>query len=172
MELSFAPIISEQRETCNVLSPVHRQLLQLRVLCLGLFQDGDVGVGVFPEGKELLVAGPGFSGVARTDAGAAQLQSRHRTHGIADRQTLVIKDFLKFSSSFGTLIHRQICQTAHLNRIQSSEVGVEIERSESERSGGRDSPLRCEAGKPTIRSSLDKLAKHRLGSYTHDQRER
>ena len=31
------------------------RLLQLRVLRLGFFQDGDVGVGVFPEGEEVLV---------------------------------------------------------------------------------------------------------------------
>ena len=30
-------------------------LLQLRVLCLGFFQDGDVRVGVFPEGEEVCV---------------------------------------------------------------------------------------------------------------------
>ena len=29
--------------------------LQLRVLCFGLLQDGDVGVGVFPEGEEPLL---------------------------------------------------------------------------------------------------------------------
>ena len=29
--------------------------LQLRVLRLGLLQDGDVGVGVFPEGEEVLM---------------------------------------------------------------------------------------------------------------------
>ena len=27
--------------------------MQLRVLSLGLFQDGDVGIGVFPEGEEV-----------------------------------------------------------------------------------------------------------------------
>jgi hypothetical protein len=32
-----------------------RKLLQLRVLRLGLLQDGDVGVGVFPEGEEVFV---------------------------------------------------------------------------------------------------------------------
>ena len=37
--------------------------LQLRVLCLGLFQDGDVGIGVFPEGEEIVVGGE------RPDAG-------------------------------------------------------------------------------------------------------
>jgi len=33
-----------------------RSSLQLRVLRLGLLQDGDVGVGVLPEGEEVLVA--------------------------------------------------------------------------------------------------------------------
>jgi hypothetical protein len=31
---------------------VHKASLRLGVLCLGLFQDGDVGVGVFPEREE------------------------------------------------------------------------------------------------------------------------
>jgi hypothetical protein len=30
------------------------RLLQLRVFGFGLFQDGDVGIGVFPEGEEIL----------------------------------------------------------------------------------------------------------------------
>ena len=32
-------------------------LLQLCVLGLGFLQDGDVGIGVFPEGEEILVGG-------------------------------------------------------------------------------------------------------------------
>jgi hypothetical protein len=32
-------------------------LLQLRVLGFGLLQDGNVGVGVFPEGEEIFVVG-------------------------------------------------------------------------------------------------------------------
>ena len=37
------------------------QLLQLRVLRFGFFQDGDVGVGVFPEGEEIFVGGESAS---------------------------------------------------------------------------------------------------------------
>src|ERR1700751_148998 len=40
-------------------------LLQLRVLHLGLLQDGDVGVGVFPEGEEILVRSFRLGGVTR-----------------------------------------------------------------------------------------------------------
>src|SRR6266568_4110611 len=36
------------------------QLLQLRVLSLSLDKDGDVGVGVFPEGEEILIGGAGL----------------------------------------------------------------------------------------------------------------
>jgi hypothetical protein len=32
-------------------------LLQLRILSLGLFQDGDVGIGVFPKREKILVSG-------------------------------------------------------------------------------------------------------------------
>ena len=31
-----------------------RELLQLRVFGFGFFQDGDVEVGIFPEGEEIL----------------------------------------------------------------------------------------------------------------------
>jgi len=46
------------------------RLLQLGVLRLGLLQDGDVGVGVFPEGKKVLISGANFCGVALYDIGA------------------------------------------------------------------------------------------------------
>jgi hypothetical protein len=38
-------------------------LFQLRVLRLGLLQDGDIGVGVLPKGEEVAICGPRFSGV-------------------------------------------------------------------------------------------------------------
>ena len=44
--------------------PSQKILLQLGVLRLGFLQDGDVGVGVFPEGEEVLVGGAGLGGVA------------------------------------------------------------------------------------------------------------
>jgi hypothetical protein len=42
-----------------------RGSLQLRVLRLGFAQDGNVGIGVFPERKEILVSGAGFLLVAQ-----------------------------------------------------------------------------------------------------------
>jgi hypothetical protein len=46
-----------------------RALLQLRVFCLGLLQNGDVGVGVFPEREEVFVGGEG------TDAGGIDVRA-------------------------------------------------------------------------------------------------
>jgi len=52
------------------------KLLQLCVLRLGLLQDGDVGVGVFPEGEEIIVGGAGFDGVVLHGIGSADLEMR------------------------------------------------------------------------------------------------
>ena len=51
-----------------------KQLLQLRVLRLGLHQDGDVGVGVFPEGEEVLILGTSLGSVAGKGVGAGEAE--------------------------------------------------------------------------------------------------
>jgi hypothetical protein len=43
---------------------VRETLSQLRVLRLGLLQDGGVGVGFLPEGEEILIGRLGLGGVA------------------------------------------------------------------------------------------------------------
>src|SRR6266571_5510933 len=48
-------------------------LAQLRVLRFGLFEDGDVGVGVFPEREEI------FVGSECTDAGGIGIRSLRRS---------------------------------------------------------------------------------------------
>jgi hypothetical protein len=51
-------------------------LPQLLVLRLGLLQDGDVGVGVFPECEEVLIGDSGFLLVACQYVGATELEMR------------------------------------------------------------------------------------------------
>jgi hypothetical protein len=48
-------------------------LLQLRVLRFGFLQDGDVGVGVFPEGEEILIRRFGLGDVAGDGISAGEL---------------------------------------------------------------------------------------------------
>jgi hypothetical protein len=53
--------------------------LQLGVFDFGLFEDGNVGIGVFPEGEEILIRGAGFGGVALQHIGASELNMNERT---------------------------------------------------------------------------------------------
>jgi len=48
-------------------------LLQLRILRLGFFEDGDVGIGVFPEGEELLTAASPSGAAGRRSGGQREL---------------------------------------------------------------------------------------------------
>src|ERR1019366_4089967 len=54
-------------------------LLQFCVLGFGLFQDGDVRIGVFPENEELLVSGSRLVRVALENVGASQAETREHT---------------------------------------------------------------------------------------------
>ena len=51
-----------------------KESLQFRRLGLGLLEDGDVGVGVFPQCKEVLKGFFSFHRVARERGGARQAQ--------------------------------------------------------------------------------------------------
>ena len=48
--------------------------LQLGVLRFGFLENGDVGIGVFPKSKEILVARARFRGIALKAAGAGELK--------------------------------------------------------------------------------------------------
>ena len=50
-------------------------LLQLSVLSFGLLVDGDVGVGVFPEGEEVLICSFCLRGIALHGISAGELQA-------------------------------------------------------------------------------------------------
>jgi len=64
--------------------PVHRVLagrrllLQLRIFDFGLLQDGNIGVGVFPEGEEILIGCLGLGGVMLHGISPGQFQACER----------------------------------------------------------------------------------------------
>ena len=74
-------------------------LLQLCVLRLGLLQDGDVGVGVFPEGKEVLVSGAGTFFVATHRLRSAQLQVRECAQHEVLHDAAMVNELLKLQSA-------------------------------------------------------------------------
>jgi hypothetical protein len=49
---------------------------QLRIFCFGLLQDGNIGVGVFPEREEILIGRLCLSGVALHGIGAGKAKMR------------------------------------------------------------------------------------------------
>src|SRR5580693_4712587 len=92
--------------------------LKLRVLCLGFLQDGDVGVGVFPEGEEIFVGGAGVALVAREYVGASKLQVRQCADGVANHNPTMLEDFLELPNGFPTLARRQIGLATHIGRVE------------------------------------------------------
>jgi hypothetical protein len=58
------------------------ELLQLRVLRLSLGQDGDIGVGVFPEGEEIIVSSASFRSVTLQSVGAGEAEVGQRADGL------------------------------------------------------------------------------------------
>src|SRR5208282_2451920 len=89
-------------------------LLQLRVLRLGFFQDGDAGVGVFPESEEVLISGCGLGRVTGHGVGAADLQMRQRTYDVVLDNARMIEDFLEFDGSGRSLVGIQKRQSANI----------------------------------------------------------
>ena len=68
-----------------------------------MLEDGDVGVGVFPEGEEILIGGAGFCGVAGESVGAGEFEmSQGADEAIGDKAAMV-EDFLKLGGRGGSL---------------------------------------------------------------------
>ncbi len=71
------------------------ELLQLRVLRLGLLKDRNVRVGVLPEREESLVGGAALGSVALHRVGAAQLEVSQRADRFIQDDAPMVEDFLK-----------------------------------------------------------------------------
>ena len=85
----------------------HGQLLQLCVLCLGFFQDGDVGVGILPESEKIFVGGerPGAGGVGIRSLRSSRLQGvgtgyaqmRQRSRPAVSDEAAVVENLAKLA---------------------------------------------------------------------------
>jgi hypothetical protein len=64
-------MVGRTAKKVNQKSSATRMLLQSCVLDFGLLEDGDVGVGVFPKGEEVLVSGE------RPNAGSVGIRALH-----------------------------------------------------------------------------------------------
>ena len=75
-----------------MLGKIRNQSPQLGVLRLGLFQNGDVGVGVFPEGEEVLVGSFCSASVSIHRVGAAELEMREYADGLIQHDAPMVED--------------------------------------------------------------------------------
>src|SRR5581483_6423911 len=81
---------------------------QLRELRLGLLQDGNVGIGVFPQREEVLIGGARFGGVALERVGAGETESRQGACREIQRDSRMLKDLLIFSGRLFSLASHQV----------------------------------------------------------------
>jgi hypothetical protein len=98
---------------------VIRKLLQFRVLRLGLPQDGDVRVGVFPECQKILICGAGFGGVTLQSIGSANLEMRQCADGRVQHNSRMVEDFLKLYRCLAALMSGEVRLSSNKNRIQA-----------------------------------------------------
>ena len=117
------------------------------VFRLGLFEDGDVRVGIFPEGEEILIGVFGLGRVARDNVRSAQLQVRQGAYRIGENDAAVIQDFLKFRRGLLAASCCKIRLTAHIRGIEASEFGKECRARQGEIV--RKRPLQVARRRPT-----------------------
>ena len=95
--------------------------MQFRVFRFGLLEDGNVGVGVFPQREEILIRGSGFGGVALQGVGAGEAQAGQCAPGKVPYQTSVVNELLKFCCRLVPVAKCEIGFPTHINWRQVHE---------------------------------------------------
>src|SRR5271170_86198 len=95
-----------------------RALVQLGLLGFGLTQNGDVGVGISPQGEEVLICGAGFVLIARERLSTPQLQMRKCCNGLIQSNARVIEYLLEFRDRRGPIVRGQVRLSTNVNGIK------------------------------------------------------
>src|SRR4029077_16192773 len=115
------PIICGNAMACGQVSQCTGSL-QLGVLRLGFLQDGDVGVGVFPLGEEVLVVGASFGGVARKSKASGKAEPSQGDIGRGPESGFVIENLLELGHRLRALFGLEISEAAQADRHASRYV--------------------------------------------------
>src|SRR6266571_7358439 len=91
--------------------------LQLRVLLLGFLQNGDAGIGVFPESEEVLIGRAGFCGVALESVGTSESEMGQSTQRKIDYHTTMVEKLLKLSSRASSVMRHQLRLPPNVDRV-------------------------------------------------------
>src|ERR1700694_1100681 len=111
----LGPLGYEVNEMVSLLSS-----LQLRVLRLGFLQDRDVGVGVFPEGEEVLIGGASLGGVSLQRVRTSQAEMGQYARREVHNNATVLEQFLKLRGGSGAIVCKQVGAAAKISWIEAS----------------------------------------------------
>lgn len=104
-------------------------LREAGVLGFGLLEREEIGVGVFPEGEEILVVAASGFGIAGKDFGTGDLEVSERSGGGHVDESGMVEELLKFGGSFGAIFQLQISEATKIAGLHAIEIsGGEIER--------------------------------------------
>src|ERR1700680_362025 len=119
---------------------------QFRVFRLRSDEDGDAGVGIFPEREEIVVGGAGFGACGVSigtlqrlrlkRVGAGEAEMRQCADGFVAYNAAMVEDFLELGRGAAALVGRQISFAAHVDGIQSGRESAAARRPQLVRSGG------------------------------------
>ena len=98
--------------------------VQLRVLRFRFFQDGDVGVGVFPDGQEILISSFGLGGITFECVGAGEAEVGERASFARSCQSLVAEDLLKFDLCGRTIPGREQGLSTNISGVNATAENV------------------------------------------------
>jgi hypothetical protein len=76
------------------------ELLQLGVFPFRFFENRNIGIGIFPQGEEILIGGPRLEPVSRHGIGRAQLQMRQRADRIPGYDPSVVENLLELGGRY------------------------------------------------------------------------
>src|SRR6266849_7877105 len=93
---------------------------QPRILLLGFLQDGDVGIGVFPESEKILVCGAGLTDVGLHRVSTSEAEVGECPQREVQHNTAMIEEFLELGSGCRAVVGHELGLAAQVHRVQSS----------------------------------------------------
>src|SRR5205823_4582058 len=89
--------------------------LQLRVLRLGSLQDGDVGVGVLPEGEEVQIGSASFRAIALEGVGAGEAEASKRPQWEVHDGAAMVEKLLELGRRRAAIVQHQVSLATHID---------------------------------------------------------
>src|SRR5437868_446461 len=114
--------IHVDRKRRKPLEEYEQDSVELRVFDFGLFQDADIGVGVFPEREKILICSASLGGLTLQDISAGKAEVRERSDGLVQHNSAVVENFLKLRRSFAALMSSEVRFATHKDWVHRGPI--------------------------------------------------